>query len=401
MTLAHLGRPLALIGALDGERYDVTLLCSEQYANFVARSSDVRRRDIYSISPQQFTEALAQGRPIYDVATLERYVTDDLALLTDLRPDVVVGDFRLSLSASARIAGVPYVTIASAYWSPYGRPRFTIPEHPMVRVLGVSAAQRMFDLVRPFVFAYHAVPLNRVRRRYGLASLGSDLRRAYTDADVVLYADPPELVPIDRLPETHRYLGPVLWSPAGSIPPWWSQLPNDKPIIYITMGSSGRASLLEVVLSALAGAECTIIAATAGHSTPQSASTNAFVADYVPGEEAARRAKLVICNGGSPTSHQALAAGVPVLGIPGNMDQHLNMQGIEHAGAGVSVRSDQASVATITAAVRRVLETPSYSEAAKRLAAAFRRHDARQVFATTIARMLAGSTTARQETMKV
>ena len=339
------------------------------------------------VSPDPFhfgagiLDALAHGRPLYDTATLRRYVTDDLGVLKSIRPDLVVGDFRLSLSVSARVAGIPYATITSAYWSPYARQRFPLPEHPLVGLLGVTGAQFMFDLLRPFVFAYHTRPMNRVRREFGLPSLGPDLRRVYTDADLVLYADPPELVPINGLPPNHRYLGPVLWSPTVDPPEWWETLPNDKPIIYVTMGSSGSGQLLAKVLEALSEIDCYAIVATAGYALGGPSPPNAFVTDYLSGSEATRLASLVVCNGGSPTSHQALAAGVPVLGIAGNMDQHLNMLGIGLTGAGLLLRSDRASKPAIAEAAQRLLSMPSYSEAAKKVAVMFTSHDAPRTFA--------------------
>ena len=45
------------------------------------------------------------------------------------QPDLVIGDFRLSLSVSARVAGVPYIAIANSWWSPFGRPRFELAEN--------------------------------------------------------------------------------------------------------------------------------------------------------------------------------------------------------------------------------------------------------------------------------
>jgi UDP:flavonoid glycosyltransferase YjiC (YdhE family) len=134
------------------------------------------------------------------------------------------------------------------------------------------------------------------------------------------------------LPTSHQYIGPVLWSPTVEPPAWWDSLPTDRPIVYVTLGSSGRSDLLEVVLQALAGLPVTVIAATAGRIDPKTVPPNAFVADYLPGEEAASRAAVVICNGGSPTTQQALAAGKPVIGIASNLDQHLNMAAIERRG---------------------------------------------------------------------
>ena len=46
-------------------------------------------------------------------------MADDLELIRRIEPDVVVGDFRLSLAVSAPMAGVPYIALANAYWSPF------------------------------------------------------------------------------------------------------------------------------------------------------------------------------------------------------------------------------------------------------------------------------------------
>ena len=51
-------------------------------------------------------------------SSLDRYVEEDLRLIDSFRPDVVVGDFRVSLAISARKARIPYVNVTNAYWSP-------------------------------------------------------------------------------------------------------------------------------------------------------------------------------------------------------------------------------------------------------------------------------------------
>jgi len=388
VTLAHVARLLALGRALDAEHYDVTFVTDRRYADLLA-DSPWPVRWIDSIPASRFSESLARGGPVYDERTLQRYVDDDLAVISDVKPDLVVGDFRLSLSVSARVARVPYAAIANAYWSPCAVQRYPIPDHPLVAWVGVAWAQRLFDIARPLIFAYHARPLNRVRRSRGLPSLGRDLRRTYTDADWVFYADPPELVPIDRLPPNHQYLGPVLWSPDVELPAWWEEVPQDKPVVYVTMGSSGSGVDLVTALESLEDIGCTAIVATAGDSLAHVASTQKFAAKYLPGEAAARRARLVVCNGGAPTCHQALAAGVPVLGIARNLDQHLNMQAVERAGVGMLLRSDACSAAAIRDAVRHLLDTPSFNERAARMSDAFRRYDAPSAFASATARLLA------------
>ena len=236
------------------------------------------------------------------------------------------------------MARVPYLAITNAYWSPYARRRIPLPELPLTRWFGLRAATALFRLARPLAFAHHAAALNRVRKEYGLPGLGPDLRRIYTEADHVLYADIPELVPTFDRPAHHHYLGPIQWSIPVATPPWWHELPVDRPSVYVTLGSSGRGSLLSTVLDALAGLPVNVLAADPGQAHQAPIPPNARVARYLPGGEAAARSRLVICNGGSPTTHQALAVGTPVLGLAGNMDQHLNMESVQEYGAGRLVR---------------------------------------------------------------
>jgi UDP:flavonoid glycosyltransferase YjiC (YdhE family) len=296
----------------------------------------------------------------------------------------VVGDFRLSLDVSAQLARVAYATVTNAYWSPYAKVRYPVPELPITHVFGVSAAQRVFDLVRPMVFRLHARPLNRLRKRHGLTPLPPDVRTAYTHADYTLYADLPELVSMEDLPANHRFLGPVLWSPACDLPSWWSELPEDRPLAYVTLGSSGQADVLPGLLSALAELAIPAVVAAAGRAPRLVVGDNVWLADYLPGQEMAARAQVVVCNGGSPTCYQALAAGTPIVGIPGNLDQYLNMSLVENAGAGVLVRSGQASAARLRAAVRQILDSRHYYEKCAVLKRAVDAHHAGDTFASFV-----------------
>lgn len=387
VTLAHVGRPLALAQTLDRSRYDVHFACAPGYEMFL-KGSELNTWNLHSISSAQFLAALAKGRPVYDAATLAQYVLDDLRLLQTVRPALVIGDFRLSLSVSARLANVPYLAVTNAYWSPYVAQRYRVPAIALARLLPVPLAQRIFDLVRPAAFALHSLPLNRVRRAYLLPSLGRDLRRIYTDADQVLYADTPEMFPAHQLPASHSYLGPVIWSPPTALPSWWETLPPARDLVYVTLGSSGQGALLPQVLRALAPLPLTVMAATAGTVEPGLVPDNARVASYLPGAQAARRARLVICNGGSPTSQQALAAGVPVLGIAGNLDQYLNMEGVLRSGAGALLRSDRLSVDGVRGAALALLESAPAREAARQVAQQFLRYDAGERLSGVLSRLL-------------
>jgi UDP:flavonoid glycosyltransferase YjiC (YdhE family) len=378
VTLAHVARPVTLAQALDPQAFDVHLAHHPRYRELLG-ALELTEHEIHSIPPGQFTQALAAGRPLYDYETLKAYVEEDLQLLSKVQPDVVVGDFRLSLAVSAEIAGTPYIALSNAYWSPYCRQRYIVPELPMTRVLGPTLAQAVFSLARPLAFALHCLPMNRLRRSYGLRGLGFDLREIYTHADYTLYADIPELYRMQNMPHRHRFIGPVVWSPSFPRPNWWDDLhqgsSQQRPIVYVTLGSSGQASLLPTLVDALGRLDVTALVSTAGAPLPQNLPANVYPATYLPGADAVAMSDLVICNGGSPGTHQALVQGVPVIGVAGNLDQYLNMSAIQQTGAGLCLRAGTCHAGQLAKAVTRMLADPVCRTAAQKLAARLRRDD--------------------------
>lgn len=374
VTLAHVARAHSLAESLDPDRFEVCLAADPRYASLFG-SHGYATRTVATIATDRFAAAIAKGSPIYDVETLAAYVADDLRVIGEFAPDVVVGDFRLSLSVSARLAATPYVTVTNAGWSPYADVRFTVPDLPINRWFGVPVAQRLFDLARPIAFAAHARPLNRLRRRHGLPPLAADIRAAYTDADSILYADLPELFSMRAMPQSHAFLGPVQWSPTVTLPDWWQRLPEDRPVVYATLGSSGLKSVLPTLIDALASAPVSLVVATAGRVALDAVPANVFVSNYLPGSDAASRALLVVCNGGSPTCYQAFEHGTPVIGIPTNLDQYLNMAAVVASGAGAMVRPSAADARSLRRRVDTVLNEPSYREHAQRLAIACKSRD--------------------------
>ena len=328
--------------------------------------------------------ALAKGKPLYSADTLRAYVKEDLDLIERYRPDVVVGDFRISLSVSARVAGVPYLTISNSYWSPYADLSYPVPELPIVDLLGPRVAAPLFHLVRPMVFALHSRPLNRVRREYGLETLGRDLRRVYTDADITLYADVPQMFPTHGSPVSHRFVGAVPWQPPDPLPPWWDELDRARPWIFVTLGSSGPAHLLPAVLDALSDLPVQVVAASAGRVAPKTIPANARVTKFLPGRDAAARSSLVICNGGSPVVQLALINGVPTVNICSNMDQYLNTDGVLRVNAGVRIRAGEANVENIRHAAVHALEDQALKAGALAMQEAFSAYRATELFRAAV-----------------
>jgi UDP:flavonoid glycosyltransferase YjiC (YdhE family) len=312
---------------------------------------------------------------------LARYVAEERALIATVAPALVLGDLRLSLTVSAPAERVPYAALINAYWSTHAvRRGFPLPDHPIVRLLGVDRAQRTFPRALPHVFRHFARPVNALRKGHGLPALAS-LPEILTYGDHTLFPDVPALVPTRGLPDQQRYLGPVLWSPPVRLPEWWTALDPGRPTIYVTMGSSGPVQKLGMVVDVAAQLGLQVLVATAGRSSLGGAlPRHVFVADYLPGHLAARRSFAVISNGGSTTGYQALAEARPVLGIASNLDQYLAMTAIQEAGAGLLLRAGNLDRQGIAQALGRLSEDPSFTVAARRLADEFARWDATSTF---------------------
>lgn len=365
-TLAHVARPWVLARGLDPTRFNVTVARPRAF-RWLTTDATCSVIDLECQDATTFARRLDRGMPLYDYPTLSGYVSTDLALIDAIKPDVVVGDFRLSLSVSARLRSVPYITICDAYWSPERSLRAPLPVLSFTHLTPIPLAEWVFRRVAGPAFRLHARPLERLRKHHGLPSLGFDLRRVYSDADLRLFANFPALFPEIRASPAARFIGPITWSPQPQ-----DQRPfvdGDEPLAYVTMGSSGDTRVLATIIPTLEEYGFQIALASAGRALPphlNSAKTRIF--DYLPGALVCRRASLVVCNGGSPTTNQALACGVPVLGITHNMDQFLNMQAIEAFGAGIMIRADRARRAATLSAVKRLRTDSSFTNRAQLLA---------------------------------
>ncbi|MFO7705166.1 MAG: glycosyltransferase, partial [Halopseudomonas sp.] len=98
--------------------------------------------------------------------------------------------------------------------------------------------------------------------------------------------------------------------------------------------------------------------------------------------------QLVICNGGSLTTYQALASGVPVIGICSNMDQLLNMNAVERLGAGTALRAASLSATGLSESVARLLDQPPSVQAASRIGRLLSQLDSAQAFREVVDDML-------------
>jgi UDP:flavonoid glycosyltransferase YjiC (YdhE family) len=370
-------RLLILARGLDPRRYDVHF-ASAQFDERLFHGTSFTRWPVVSISLEKFYAAVASGKRMYDEATLQKYVADELRLYEAIRPDLVVSDLRWSTPVSAPAFGVPCTTLVNAYWAYWShrttRGEFPVPDHPVFRLLPSKLVKYVAPIVLSIGLRYFAAPVNKLRKKHGLPELG-DIIDVMTWGDRVLFPDDPLITPLTYQAPHETFLGPVLWSPQIPLPYYWDELGHDRPMVYFTLGSSGAAHAVPPVLEALDGMEVDVLLSTAGRVRPKRVPDNVHVVDMIPGDLAARKAAVVVCNGGASTGYQALSEGTPIVGIPSNPDQFLAATAMRDAGAGLLLRASTVTPAKVRAAVERVMREESFTQAAQRVAESFARFD--------------------------
>ncbi|MBL7689222.1 MAG: hypothetical protein JNJ49_14395 [Bdellovibrionaceae bacterium] len=331
-TLAHVVRLLTLADSLELPRSSIHFATASHYRNWI----EARGMSFVPLQCQDtgaFQQKLDQGRSVIDKHLLSAQVKEDIEILNSIRPQIVVGDFRLSLAISARSLHIPYLGIANSYWTRLTPGKMPLPELSFLKPIGRSISELLFkasrELIVPHILQRHADDFNIVRAQYGMTPYRSIID-AYTDADWIGFADASEVVtPSSQFGSRYTMLGPLNGRVDCPQPSWWNELNDDQPIVYLNLGSSGKHELAPLLIEALSELPIQIIAGSIEPTErPISYSSGAklFSARVLPGDAVCQKAQVVICNGGAPSSYQALAAGRPVIGITRNMDQALNMQ---------------------------------------------------------------------------
>jgi MGT family glycosyltransferase len=174
------------------------------------------------------------------------------------------------------------------------------------------------------------------------------------------------------LPPAVRYVGPVLEDPLWSQASDWTPPAGRAPLVLVAMSSTfqDQVGSLQRAIAALSTLPVHGIVTTGPAIDPAmlSAAPNVTVLAHVPHREVLRHADAVITHGGHGTVVKALAAGVPMVVLPHGRDQDDTAVRVTARGAGLALKRTAAPEA-IAAAVREVLQNPSFRASAQRLGA--------------------------------
>lgn len=323
---------------------------------------------------------------VRDEGLVRQFVEQELALFERLQPLAVIGDHRYSLFTSTQIARIPLIAITNAFYTRHsslrlGTPKTLFPiyhHHPRLACLHPLISLPLRPVIPAFirrVSDLHCVPYDTVRKEFGLPP-HQDFFDFYS-GDQVLLPDVPDICPTRDLPTNYHYVGMFGWSPETELP---REIAERKGVIYLTMGSTGRPEEFESILAGLRGfPEYTVVATLGPHIRPDALGPlpyNFKVYPFLPSEEVLPRAVLAIHHGGMGILGQCLKAGVPMVCIPGNVEQEvMARQFVRKKGFGLVVERYGLSPKRLERRVRRVLQVSDYADRIKSYAGRFPTED--------------------------
>ena len=300
-------------------------------------------------------------------------VADLGAAIDAHQPDVVILDeTSWGAAAAAEHSGRPWafsVPSPVPIGSP-GVPPFGLGLRPRVDTVG-----RIRDrVVRPLtvgklarVIARHVNPL---RVELGLRPLHR-LDEFYLAADLLLnYTAEPFDYPRTDWPAKVRLVGPGLWEPPSTAPPWLDELSRPLVLVTCSTGFQNDVRLAETACAAFADEPFDVVLTT-GEVDVSAAVVprNVRVERFVPHSAVLDRAVCVVCHAGMGITQKALAHGVPVVAVPFGRDQPEVARRVEVAGAGVRLPARKLNAGRLRAAVHDAIVL---RPGAERVATAFR-----------------------------
>ncbi|KQY28202.1 glycosyl transferase [Caulobacter sp. Root487D2Y] len=308
------------------------------------------------------------------------YAEDTLAAIDAFAPDVVVSqELLLGSMAAAQARGLPLALLAANVWSlptlagapPLGAgmlPATTDEERAMHAMVG-QMSRTFFQAGLP--------DLNAARAALGLPPL-VDLFEQLDAAKAILLATSRafDFAP-DPLPVPFAHVGPYLADPAWVEP--FAPPPGDTPLVVVSFSSLYQAQepALRAIIAALGQLPVRGVVTTGPTLDPArfEAPANVAVVRGASHGDLLKDAALFVTHAGHGSTLRPLMAGVPLLCLPMGRDQNDNAARVVHRGAGLTLPAD-ADAETVAAAVRRLLDEPTFRAAADVLGAAIRADEA-------------------------
>lgn len=306
---------------------------------------------------------------------LEMYIEETTLALTKMKVDaLLVNEIALAGPTVAQIVRLPYFIISTSVPHNFGW-------NDLPWLGGYKYSESWFSWVETAFLGNSALrmrgPIRRAldacRRQVGLGPV-RQARQSFPELAHITQLPECLDLPRSRLPNNFHYTGPFAnraARPHIDFP--WNRL-DGRPIIYASLGTTRnvQASVFRLIAEACQDFDLQLVISLGGRFGPEmfpDLPGNPLVTKYAPQLELLKLAKLVITHSGPNTVFEALMEGKPIVAIPLAHDQPAVAARLVRLGIAKVLPVMRLSTRKIFQAVTRVLNDPSYRDAAVKMQA--------------------------------
>lgn len=325
ISLAHPSRVSEMCRQLQGSDFELHIATPAHFHWIFKDIINVRIYDHPTISTVTFNQRLFNVKFPYTLAELHHFEHADEEIINQIRPQVIISDFRLMAFVAAKKLGIPFINLIQFYWNPTFKREPLLPHIKSVTLFGRKLSQWLAPIVAPLILKQQTKLINQFLEKYKIREVES-IYDFYCAGDHLIYPDMSSFFDNPSLSEHEHFVGPLLWK--NSDTPWpshWPETAVNQKTIYLTMGSTGDHQIVPALIKHLDPERYRLFVSTSGHTYPGLENRpNVYFSDFVPAEKVIQMADIIVCNGGTSTTYQSISLGVPVFAFPLNMDQYLN-----------------------------------------------------------------------------
>ncbi len=306
------------------------------------------------------------------------------SLITSFKPDVIVNDsLTYSGSQAAELYSLPWATFCSVpgLIPSSDTPPFTTWGLPPTKNTLIKTVYSIIRFGQNLFFRLFDSLYNRNRKALGLPPVKTSVIYSSLSPNLIMVptCEGFEYKRSDWPPQLHL-LGPAPWGKNNSkrsSDAWIDELPQDKPVIYVTIGTVQGLRLLEFfdkIIDALKDEPYYVVMSvgqTADLSRFSSAPGHFRFERFVPHSRILPRITAVIHHGGQGISQDSICHGLPSVVIPISQDLYEVARRCTSAGVSVRIPYPKLTPECLRSALTQILTEPEIKDNTKKLQSVF------------------------------
>jgi UDP:flavonoid glycosyltransferase YjiC (YdhE family) len=302
---------------------------------------------------------------------MEPRIENEIRFFKEIKPACVLTGWCQSAMISTRVAEVPFINVlhSTSITEYYEAGLQTWPDRRNFFLLRLLFSEDqlcrwMSKLVLKLKLP--AKPFNILAKKYGLKEFNNFID--VLEGDYTLLADVPKWVGLSKIRTNVHYIGPLPLRLNTEIPKEITEMPNDKPIVYFAMGSSGKPGLIADIIKGFKDKPYRVIAPVESHIKDMNLEipSNVVVTGFLPAHKVNPMADISVIHGGQNTVMNACISETPIVGIGMHPEQQANLDACVRKGFAIRLNKKRVTVSAVLDSIDELLNNNKAQDAVKK-----------------------------------